>query len=32
MGRIDRTELDRFRAAGTEAARMVAQAAGSPGR
>ena len=32
MGRIDRTELDRFRAAGTEAARMVAQAAGSSGR
>jgi hypothetical protein len=32
MGRIDRAKLDRFRAAGTEAARMVAQAAGSPGR
>ncbi len=32
LARLDRAELDRFRAAGTEAARMVAQAAGSPSR
>ncbi|MBP1612455.1 MAG: hypothetical protein H6Q01_1118, partial [Acidobacteria bacterium] len=32
LARIDRAQLERFRVAGTEAARMVAQAAGSPGR
>ncbi|MCU0231320.1 MAG: hypothetical protein MUC67_08060 [Acidobacteria bacterium] len=32
LERIDRAQLDRFRAAGTEAARMVAQASGSSGR
>ena len=32
LARIDRAELERFRAAGAEAGRMVAQAAGSPGR
>ena len=32
LSRVDRMELERFRAAGTEAARMVAQAAGSSGR
>jgi hypothetical protein len=32
LGRIDGATLGRFRAAGMEAARMVAQAAGSPGR
>lgn len=32
LARLDRTQLERFRAAGTEAARMVAQVAGPPGR